>query len=475
MEMISKKNKFHIGIFLPSMIVLFVCFCLFVDLYFDARFLPGTWINGVYCGGLDRKKVDELLLEDLEIPSFTIKGLEDEFLVDLSTCDYQYSFDTSLQNLVREQSLGSFIASLRNGFPSNSYNFSPVATVNAEKIENLVLNSALVKQAREKKRIYELRNTKEDGYFIYDEEAFHLDEEKALTSVLSAITSGKEELVLDDSYYTLIPLDAEQLKVKEYWGELEKALKCDLVYDMGAEQIAFSPAIMSGLLVAENGIPVKNEAGEFVISEEGIDAFVDDLADQYDTFGKPRLYQSTRGDLVTIEGGTYGTLLNSKSEKEFLHKAMKDASYFDGVEDVHTPQYKMEGYVRGLDDVGPNYIEVDMQEQKLYCHIDNKIVLTTDVVTGNKGRGWTTKEGSNFVYFMQRNRTLIGANYRTPVKFWMAVNGHIGIHDADWRDEFGGDIYLTSGSHGCINIPKEIMPDIYELYEEGTPVLMYYD
>lgn len=56
----------------------------------------------------------------------------------------------------------------------------------------------------------------------------------------------------------------------------------------------------------------------------------------------------------------------------------------------------------------------------------------------------------------------------------MPVKGGIGIHDADWRDEFGGEIYKTSGSHGCINVPPEIMPELYERTEVGMPVIMFY-
>lgn len=39
--------------------------------------------------------------------------------------------------------------------------------------------------------------------------------------------------------------------------------------------------------------------------------------------------------------------------------------------------------------------------------------------------------------------------YEEKVEYWMPFDGGIGFHDAPWRDEFGGDIYLTSGSHGC--------------------------
>lgn len=77
-------------------------------------------------------------------------------------------------------------------------------------------------------------------------------------------------------------------------------------------------------------------------------------------------------------------------------------------------------------------------------------------------------------YFKQKNRVLRGANYATPVKYWMAVDGRIGIHDASWRKEFGGDIYLTDGSHGCINTPLEKVQELYDMVEIGTPVIMFY-
>ena len=54
------------------------------------------------------------------------------------------------------------------------------------------------------------------------------------------------------------------------------------------------------------------------------------------------------------------------------------------------------------------------------------------------------------------------------------MKGGIGIHDADWRDEFGGEIYKTNGSHGCINVPSEVMPELYDMVELGTPVIMFY-
>ena len=59
------------------------------------------------------------------------------------------------------------------------------------------------------------------------------------------------------------------------------------------------------------------------------------------------------------------------------------------------------------------------------------------------------------------------------VKYWMKVWNGIGIHDASWRSQFGGKIYLTNGSHGCINTPLDNVIKLYNRVEIGTPVVIY--
>jgi lipoprotein-anchoring transpeptidase ErfK/SrfK len=56
----------------------------------------------------------------------------------------------------------------------------------------------------------------------------------------------------------------------------------------------------------------------------------------------------------------------------------------------------------------------------------------------------------------------------------MPIKGSVGIHDADWRSSFGGEIYKTNGSHGCINTPPKMMAELYEMVEIGTPVISFY-
>ena len=47
------------------------------------------------------------------------------------------------------------------------------------------------------------------------------------------------------------------------------------------------------------------------------------------------------------------------------------------------------------------------------------------------------------------------------------------MHDLTSRTAFGGDIYKTRGSHGCINLPYSAAKKIYETIDKGYCVLVY--
>ena len=68
---------------------------------------------------------------------------------------------------------------------------------------------------------------------------------------------------------------------------------------------------------------------------------------------------------------------------------------------------------------------------------------------------------------------LKGEGYASPVKFWMPFNGGIGFHDASWRSSFGGSIYKSGGSHGCVNMPYDKAKELFENVYTGMPVICY--
>ena len=74
---------------------------------------------------------------------------------------------------------------------------------------------------------------------------------------------------------------------------------------------------------------------------------------------------------------------------------------------------------------------------------------------------------------MEKNTVLRGADYASPVSFWMPFNGGVGFHDAPWRSSFGGTIYQYNGSHGCINMPYEKAKTLYNNISTGYYVVVY--
>jgi hypothetical protein len=84
-----------------------------------------------------------------------------------------------------------------------------------------------------------------------------------------------------------------------------------------------------------------------------------------------------------------------------------------------------------------------------------------------------TPTGTYPVQYKDNDATLVGEDYSTPVKYWMPFNKNIGFHDASWRDEFGKDIYLTKGSHGCINMPPKAAKKMFKYIKRGVAVVVY--
>jgi lipoprotein-anchoring transpeptidase ErfK/SrfK len=111
---------------------------------------------------------------------------------------------------------------------------------------------------------------------------------------------------------------------------------------------------------------------------------------------------------------------------------------------------------------------------------DGQIVWDAPCVTGNLSKSYDTPAGLYSLTYKQKDRVLRGKlqadgtyEYESPVSFWMPFNGGIGFHDANWRSKFGGTIYQTAGSHGCVNLPPEKAALLYDLVYAGMPVICY--
>ncbi|WP_314209360.1 L,D-transpeptidase, partial [Vagococcus salmoninarum] len=127
--------------------------------------------------------------------------------------------------------------------------------------------------------------------------------------------------------------------------------------------------------------------------------------------------------------------------------------------------------------IGNTYVEVDLQNQHMYFYKNGDLVLDTDIVSGKPTT--LTPPGVNYLWKKERNSILRGTNddgskYAEPVDYWMPIDWTgVGIHDSDWQPAYGGELWKTAGSHGCINTPPAVAAKLYEAIDVGTPVLVF--
>ena len=461
-----------IGKFLMRMFLVFLLLCialyLLVAYFYREVFMVNTWINGVYCTGKTVEEVNTELLCDTKAPFLTItNGKGETAQINMAHASYQEDYTKSLNNYIhKKQSL----LWLRYLTEEKHIELIPQQSFDEEQLKRLVLALPIVQQEAPNELVVEIV-LGEDGYALHDNLSHVFLPEKFAEAVVKGVRTGVTyfDISKSDAYIDMEP-NREQIETIALWERLESYLQCNLVYDMGAEKIRLDKSVTSQFVrTHENGEIDLDASGNFQVDEAAVVAFVEKLVAEYNTCDTELAFESTRGELVNVPYVTYGTELDLEAEIAYLLEAFPEK-----IAEVHIPKYIQEGYVRGKNDIGDTYIEVDMTRQKLYCYKAGELLLETDIVTGNMRRNWDTPVGVNFVYAKQKNRILRGQGYASPVDYWMPVKGAIGIHDADWRKEFGGEIYLKNGSHGCINIPPENMPIIYDNYDIGTPVIMFY-
>jgi hypothetical protein len=132
-------------------------------------------------------------------------------------------------------------------------------------------------------------------------------------------------------------------------------------------------------------------------------------------------------------------------------------------------------------------IVVSLSQQRLWAYDGNKLLLTTLVTTGNKvlptptGVFHVMFKRSPFVF---RSPWPKGSPYyylptRTTYALYFHDYGYY-IHDAPWRSVFGPGSNATpgtpgqnyTGTHGCVNVPRNVMARLYTWATPGTAVLI---
>lgn len=478
--MTKKKNNWYSNHKKPVLICGIVVLVLLVVylagmLYYNDKFLNGTMVNGSDVGGMTLQKANDQLSKKVNGQSLKLifnDGRSE--VLQSAQLGVSYDKDNSLNQLMKNQNKWAWFI----GFFKNEKN--TLTDLIQISDENLTNGIASMEHAKEENQI-----APTDAYIQYKDGSFSIIEEtlgskfnteELVKNIKVALSEGKQQLDVTKANGYVKP------QVYKDDQDLNNQLKAANEYCLstityttpkGKEIALDGSTLITWLSKQDDGSYTKDES----VFKEKLTAFVKELASQYNSIGATRTFTGKDGQSHTVSGGTYGFRVSTDSEVSALLKMINENKSENNRIPEHTGQLPS-GENGGL---GTTYLEINITKQHLWFVKDGSVVLESDFVSGKESDSTRlTPSGTYYIYNKERNRVLRGTKqpngkyeYESPVSYWMPFNKGIGLHDASWRSTFGGNIYINSGSHGCINLPTGFAGSLYSQIYVNLPVVVY--
>ena len=460
----KKKNakKLVLGVLVAYVAIMALGY-MGVSYYFSSHFLKGTTISGIDCSNKTAMQVKKKIQKQLGQYKLRITESDGKTeTIQGSAIDLTYVDDGKIDELLSSQDRWKWITAFS---AKKTYELAVTTTYDEKKLTGVLDDMSCFQQenivAPEDAYLEE-----QDGEYVIvpEVEGNTLDRTKVESAVKDAIENGKTEINLEElgcyEKPSVLQDDAGLIAERDAKNQL---LKVDIIYDFGDRSETLDGSVVKDWLIQDSD-------GNWTVDESKAAAYVQQLAYKYDTFGLTHEFTTHAGNKITLKGGDYGWVIKKSETTAALVEYIKE-----GKTGTVEPVYLYEGKSRDTNDIGGTYVEISIQDQEMWCYKDGVVVVDTPVVTGNVSKGYDTPAGGVWAIDAKKHDAVLkGEGYTQPVTYWMPFNGNVGIHDADtWRSQYGGEIYKTSGSHGCVNTPTANAEKIFHTVEIGTPVIVY--
>ena len=461
MKKMSKGKKVAAGI-AGAVVLAAAGVYLGVSYYYSSHFFPKTVINGLNCAGLSVDQVKEKIQSQILSYTLTLeeRGGQTEQLTG-DQLQLKYVDDRKVEALMEEQ----------NPFTWPIY---IVKQNNHEMAPNISYSEETMTQLLDALQCFQPENVTapEDAKITDNGTAFEitpevegntLKREETEQAVREAIDTGKSELNFEEAgLYEAPSVRSDDETLNNQVTQMNSLTAANLTYDFVDRQYVVNRDVIKEWLT-------QDAEGNYTIDETQAAAWVRQMAYETDTFGLAHTFKTSLGPTIELKaGGDYGWVINKDKTTAALVEAVKA-----GTQGAIEPVYLYSANDRSQNDIGGTYVEICISQQKMWCYKDGQLVVETPVVTGSHATGYDTPAGSVWAIDGKKSDydfTL----YTAHVMFWLPFNDQVGIHDSSWRSEYGGDIYLTNGSHGCVNTPYNAAEKIFNTVGIGDPVIVYY-
>ncbi len=462
----GKKILLSMGV----VIVLLAAAYFGIAMYFNSHFMFDTKINGVDFSLKEVSEVEDYLKKQVADYTLTLEESDgSREVIKGADIDIEFTSGERLKQLAEGQQKLLWIKSL---WEPTEIEAKVGVKYNADKL-NAVIDQLKCMDEKKQTASKNAYPAFKDGKFEVVPEVIgtKIDEEKFRAAVTKTIDGFVDNVNLrEEDCYVLPKFTSESKEVIEAAEKMNSYLGAKITYDFGSETEVVDSAVIS------EWIKINKKKMKVSFNDDDVKEYIKKLAKKYDTKYNAKEFTTADGDKVKVEGGSYGWQINQDAEYEELTKDIKKAQVV-----TREPKYTSKAASHSGAGVGNTYAEVDLTDQHMYFIKNGKVVLETDIVTGNPNKGNATPQGIYTLSYKTRNATLRGEkkangeySYETPVKYWMPFNGGIGFHDATWQPTFGGDRYKSHGSHGCVNMPEEKAKELYDLISAGIPVVCHY-
>ena len=467
-----RKSRALLWIFLLLLVIAGCYYCGYT--YSQTHFLENTFINGIDVSNMTAPEVEKILSGKAEGYELKITFRDGEVeVIDGDTIGFKVKPDRSVDRILQSQDHKEWF---RCFFRRTDGEVEQHTTYDPNRLKAAV---AALPELQEDRMV-----APKDAYIVLQDTTFTIvpEVEGSLVDIgivqnaaTEAVSKEQTDIVVTDleGSYKVPSVRAQDAAIVE---------KCDDYNQMLAGSITWNMPNGESLTVDKNTTVnwlSRDDDGEYYrdedLWEENIEFWVDELARNVNTVGKDWTFHSTnRGD-ITISGGDYGYSVNKVKEREEVWDLL-----WDGDTDDREPYFYSVQFNHGSG-LGNTYIEANLSSQHVWIYVDGAMVCETDCVSGNTSLGRGTPTGVFQILYKDTDVDLKGQqlangqySYISHVNYWMPFYGGCGFHDANWRSRFGGSIYKTDGSHGCINLPPSITPKFYGYVRSGMPVIVYY-
>lgn len=291
-----------------------------------------------------------------------------------------------------------------------------------------------------------------------------VDPEKYRAAVRAAADAGMTELDLDQAgCYGGPNILSSDPSLQNAMGAVRSVQNASVTWRVGDMTVILDAGTFSPWITGMDA------DGTAAVNRGALVSWLKGWASAYTTLGTSRTFHCHDGRDVTMSKGTLGWAPDIDAEADAAIAVIKSGGT---AQRVLAPP--------AGNDWGNTYIEVDLASQHVWYYKDGQVIWDAPCVSGKMTDDRMTPEGFYYIYYKETNRDLKGKivngkpEYIAHVDYWMPFYRGYGMHDASWRSDFGGKIYVNSGSHGCINLPPSKVKALYDSAPTGTPVITHY-